>query len=343
MTAKKFFKSAAFKSVAALLIIVIAAGAILAVCNDLLFVSPLERRNRMFAKIYGGDVTEQETLLSDEAPDVVYPDGTARQAYLMSDGSYIVQSTGTGGYSGGTITVWVIFECDGAEDDGLTLTGIARVVYESNVKQSYISRFTEADYAQFTVHDGKIAEGLFFGDDIEVVKTGASAPFTFAALTNAVNVALRYLREEVIGTVERTAYRYEEYVNLNDVTAEVNAGEKEISYRIKTKGNSPAKAFEISVTVTNGAITDYKIVTNGSTNETYASYMPEEMKDGSYFIGKNKAQIEALLTGEGALAEGVYGPNPPKQSATRSVESCVRAAAFAVCNFERILAEGGIA
>ena len=334
MTAKQFFKSTAFKSVSVLLAIVLIAGALLAILNDVLYVTPTERRNRVFAKIYGGDVTEREVLLGENDAPISYTGGEVSQAYFMSDGSYAVQATGKGGFSGGSITVWVIFSCTGELGQGnLALEGIEKVVYESNVNQSYINRFTSENYNLFTLHDGELKEGLYFGDDIEVIKTGASAPFTFAALTNAVNASLRYFREELAGEIEENPYEYAGYINLNASTW--TAGENKVEYALTVKANSAAREFIIAVTVEEGQITAYEIVENGSTSG-YANNMPDNVKDGTLFVGKKKEEILALLTDGGALSEA---GDLLKTGATRSTESCVRAAAFAVANYGRILTE----
>ena len=46
MTVKEFFKSNAFKSLAVLICIVLVAGLLLAIFNDLLYISDEERRSR---------------------------------------------------------------------------------------------------------------------------------------------------------------------------------------------------------------------------------------------------------------------------------------------------------
>ena len=60
MTVKAFFKSNAFKSLAVLIAIVLVAGALLAICNDLLYISDEERLARSLSKIYGKEVTAEE-------------------------------------------------------------------------------------------------------------------------------------------------------------------------------------------------------------------------------------------------------------------------------------------
>ncbi|MDE6274333.1 MAG: hypothetical protein K2L87_04725, partial [Clostridiales bacterium] len=195
MTVKQFFKSAAFKSLAVLLSIVIIAGALLAIFNDLLKVSDEEKFNRSLQKIYGGNAAVKTTVLASDAESVKIDGHTVNQAYLMDDGNYLIQATGTGGWQNGTITVWVIMSCDGSKEaNNLKWNGIERVVYESNDKQSYISRFTDEDYALFAAHNTDLTAGKLFGDGITVAKTGASSPFTFASLTGAVNAAVNYFK-----------------------------------------------------------------------------------------------------------------------------------------------------
>ena len=63
MTVKEFFKSTAFKSLAVLLTIVILAGGLLAIFNDVLYVSEEEKFERSIAKIYGDSgASVKETL-----------------------------------------------------------------------------------------------------------------------------------------------------------------------------------------------------------------------------------------------------------------------------------------
>ena len=89
MKVKEFFKSTAFKSLVVLLSIVIIAGALLAIFNDLLHVSDQEKFERIIKKIYGGNASVEKTLeIADE--DKTYSYGEVNAAYLMSDGNYLV-------------------------------------------------------------------------------------------------------------------------------------------------------------------------------------------------------------------------------------------------------------
>ena len=67
MTVKQFFKSAAFKSLTVLLAIVIVAGALLAIFNDLLKVTDEEKFKRSLQKIYGGNAEVKTTILASDA------------------------------------------------------------------------------------------------------------------------------------------------------------------------------------------------------------------------------------------------------------------------------------
>lgn len=204
MTVKAFFKSNAFKSLAVLIAIVLVAGALLAICNDLLYISDEERLARSLSKIYGKEVTAEEVELTDEERSYTY--GTVDAVYYIhDDGNYLFQTTGKGGYSNGngTVTVWTIVTCTGTREEGnLALTGIEKVVYDSNEGQSYIGTLTDRFYAAFAEQDARVAEGGYFtttagSDDIYNIATGASGSSNAAC--NAVNTALACFRTVFMG------------------------------------------------------------------------------------------------------------------------------------------------
>lgn len=202
MTVKAFFKSNAFKSLAVLIAIVLVAGALLAICNDLLYISDEERLARSLSKIYGKEVTAEEVELTDEERSYTY--GTVDAVYYIhDDGNYLFQTTGEGGYSNGTVTVWTIVTCTGTREEGnLALTGIEKVVYDSNEGQSYIGTLTDRFYAAFAEQDVLVAEGGYFtttagSDDIYNIATGASGSSNAAC--NAVNTALACFRTVFMG------------------------------------------------------------------------------------------------------------------------------------------------
>ena len=202
MTVKAFFKSNAFKSLAVLIAIVLVAGALLAICNDLLYISDEERLARSLSKIYGKEVTAEEIELTDEERSYTY--GTVDAVYYIhDDGNYLFQTTGEGGYSNGTVTVWTIVTCTGTREEGnLALTGIEKVVYDSNEGQSYIGTLTDRFYAASAEQDALVAEGGYFtttagSDDIYNIASGASGSSNAAC--NAVNTALACFRTVFMG------------------------------------------------------------------------------------------------------------------------------------------------
>ena len=202
MTVKAFFKSNAFKSLAVLIAIVLVAGALLAICNDLLYISDEERLARSLSKIYGKEVTAEGVELTDEERSYTY--GTVDAVYYIhDDGNYLFQTTGEGGYSNGTVTVWTIVTCTGTREEGnLALTGIEKVVYDSNEGQSYIGTLTDRFYAAFAEQDALVAEGGYFtttagSDDIYNIASGASESSNAAC--NAVNTALACFRTVFMG------------------------------------------------------------------------------------------------------------------------------------------------
>lgn len=204
MTVKAFFKSNAFKSLAVLIAIVLVAGALLAICNDLLYISDEERLARSLSKIYGKEVTAEEVELTDEERSYTY--GTVDAVYYVhDDGNYLFQTTGKGGYSNGngTVTVWTIVTCTGTREEGnLALTGIEKVVYDSNEGQSFISTLGDSFYAAFAEQDERVAEGGYFtttagSDDIYNIASGASESSNAAC--NAVNTALACFRTVFMG------------------------------------------------------------------------------------------------------------------------------------------------
>mgnify|MGYP001851403088 FL=1 len=204
MTVKEFFKSSAFRSLAVLIAIVLVAGVLLAICNDIFFVSDEERFARSIAKIYGAEVETQEIELTDAQK--TYNNGQVEEAYLvLDDGNYLLHTTGYGGYSGGsgTVTLWVVIGCDTSEDGSPQLTGIEKVVYDSNDRQTLMSNFNTKYYEYFTSQNEAIASGGYFtaikgsSDPLNNIVAGASQ--TSKAMVNAVNTALACFRTVISG------------------------------------------------------------------------------------------------------------------------------------------------
>ena len=186
MTVKQFFKSQAFKCIIVLLVIALIAGGLLAILNDVLYVTEEERTMRAIEKVYGEEMRYEE--LSFEADKLANDYGTLSKIYLLENGNYLVQATGGNGYKGGTITVWVVLTVkDGA------FNGIEKVVLESYEKQTLMSKLT---YDVYSAHNDEITGDVYFttgGDGIKVLISGAT--LSTNALNNAVDCALQFARE----------------------------------------------------------------------------------------------------------------------------------------------------
>ena len=260
-----------------------------------------------------------------------YTGGSINSAYYIEDdGNYLVNATGTGGFSGGTVTCWVVV----VMDEG-SVKGVDRVVIDSNSGQSYINRVNNDDVlSQF---EGDFAEG----EDVSAW-TGTGATMSLTAIAGAINTALTFVRNELSAdsTPDPLAgYQYTDYINgyLTTFTADGN----NVNYRIVTTAYAPAQAFTIDITVgSGGVISDYEIITNGSTADRYIEAMPENVKDGSLYIGKDADAILSILSDNGISPDGVFEDGADGNlhtGATRSNSLCTYAALFAAANYELAL------
>jgi len=312
-------------------------GLCLALMGSALFpITDAEREAQTVSALYGKNVPFQEIKMTENVSRF----GTAEKAYALEGGDLLILATGKGGYKDGTVSVWTVLACTGSLKDGtLELHGVKSVTPQSDLKQSFLVHVKKKFYREFTLHDKEVLAGKYFAAEAgpgEISNLSTGATLSSAAACNAVNAALVWF-ENYTGKNKPQKYAFGEFIDLAASAATVNG--TAVSYRLSVKGNSPARAFVISVTVSDGAITQYTIETNGSTADKYAALMPQEVKDGSLFCNKTETQIRELLGENGALspASGLL-----ETGATRSTESAVRAAAFAVCNYALVLEEGGI-
>lgn len=322
----------------ALLYFVIAAAAISILCATALRVDREEREIRAVEFIYGAGADGIEIPVDKTFSESAY--GAAEQAYLLKDGNYLIQSTGYNGFKNGTVTLWTALACTGNAADGtLIFHGIKNVTMDSSRKQSYIFRVKNAFYSEFTLHDEEVLQGKRFSAsrDGNIYNLAAGASHSSAAINNAVNAALVWFERQILQKEQGEKYAFETFIDLEKTSALVS--ENNIEYRIVTKPNSPARAFTLSIRVKDCVITAYEIIENGSTSDKYTSLMPQKVKDGTLFIGKSRESVLSLLTEDGALSGA---DKTLETGATRSTLSCVRAAAFALSNYELILHEGEI-
>ena len=260
-----------------------------------------------------------------------YTGGNINSAYYIEDdGNYLVNATGTGGFSGGTVTCWVVINMN----DG-TVSGVGKVVIDSNSGQSYISRVNkDSVLSQF--------EGEFEEGEEASAWTGTGATMSLTAITGAVNTALSFAREELASNTNPdplAGYEYTDYINgyLTTVTTDGS----NVNYRVVTSAFAPAQSFTIDITVgTGGVISDYEIITNGSTADRYIEAMPENVKDGSLYIGKDADAILSILSDNGISSDGVFEDGTDGNlhtGATYSNSLCTYAALFAAANYDYAL------
>ena len=166
----------AVKAVAVLVVICLVCGALLALCNDLLYIDDDTRLSRSMQKIYPEFELDKE-LAVDASVTSDY--GKVNKVYLSKDGTYIIEALGVGGYQGGTVTLYVVIGSD-AKIKGWAV--------KENDKQSYIDRVPASAGTTWYV-------GMDISSDLPLVMTGATVVATSTAINNAVNMAAYYCRK----------------------------------------------------------------------------------------------------------------------------------------------------
>ena len=343
MTLKEFFKSTAFKCIIVLLAIVLICGILLTICNTLFEVTDEERAERdrqslleNIVSIYGSE-TDIEVVDTTDL-ETEFSNGTISSVYLTSDGNYIVNATGTGGFSSGTVTCWVVvLMTDGA------VSGIGNVTIASNTSQSWINKVPDEALEYFGEnYESYESNGSFAVSDIRSEGLTGGATYSTTAIVNAVNTALEFVRSQLAGEeiIDKYAdFVYTDYIDTNSTNYEVDGST--VTYSIVTTNYGYAGAFSITVVVgENGVISAYEITENGSTYN-FNQYMDESILDGTMFVGKNANDISAIFS---ASSEGTFDIDDLTDSSlstgsTYSNFLCVYAALFATSNYD--IAVGG--
>lgn len=160
--------------IAVLVVICLVCGALLALCNDLLYIDDATRLSRSMQKVYKDFDLDKELKVES----VTAPYGKVNKVYLSKDGTYVIEALGVGGYQGGTVTLYVVIGAD-AKIKGWAV--------KENDKQSYIDRVPSS--AGTTWYVGKEVS-----DELPLVMTGATVVATSTAINNAVNMAAYYAR-----------------------------------------------------------------------------------------------------------------------------------------------------
>ena len=319
MSVKQFFKSTTLKCLLTLLCVLLVSGIFLTVMNSLLKVTDQEKFDRAINKIYGKSVTTEKVAVAQYNSDA-----TIDEAYkVLDDGNYLIKATGKGGFDNGTVTCWVVVVVEKGK-----ITGINKVVIDSNKSQSYISNINDKFLNGF-----KNYTGAKFDPEVGFVKTGAT--FSAGAICNAVNGAIDYVNSHWLGNVTENKFEgflFTEYIDT-DVTDYTIDEDGNVVFAIKTKKYPEANGFKVNIVVgADGRIVSYEIVENGSTGG-FGNSMNPSIVDGTLFVGKDIADIKALLN------DGITFPSGSnedlKTGATKSNYLCVCAAAFATANYKQ--------
>ena len=330
---KSFIKSASFKSIIVLLCTLLVSGIFLTFANALLKVSDQEKFDRAISKIYGGPV-ETEAVTYDPKIATLETANILEAYTVKSDGNYIIKVEGTGGFSGGSVTCWVVVNVANK-----AVTNVGNVVIDSNVNQSYIGRISNDYLASF---NGNYVANKPFSTENGYVVAGAS--YTSGAICNAVNGATTFVNTVLGGGVveETTPYdefEYTQYINKKDTTH--SFGDGVMTYNIVTKSNQNAMKFTLTVSVgTDKTISSIAITKNGST-EGFDAYMKADLIDS--LIGKTadeiKTMIGTLLNDEGKYNSGAEnGSGTLNTGATQSNFLVAYSALFATANYDKALA-----
>ena len=191
MTQVKSKKSLNPSVLAVLVLVVIAlvSGGLLAILNDLLYVSEEERTNRSLNKVYASESFTELEIDADYASNAAY--GEIVYLYEAADGTIIISARGQKGWKGQSEIVMAV-------NNG-TIVNMIVGDYGGDDKTTSI----DADYLkQYT--GMKVTEDLKFTVSGEAgavdVSSGASATHTMGSICSAANMAVYYLvNSDVMG------------------------------------------------------------------------------------------------------------------------------------------------
>ena len=198
----KVISSTWFKCISVLLTIALIAGGLLAILNDVLYVSPSERTMRAIEKIYGEE-KEYSVVLDVDGTDeskknpVVCSDyGVIEKIFTVGDISsqsfdILFRATGNHGYKEGTITLWIKVSVNSGN------YRIDKTILETFTKQTLMSKL--GDY--YGTFDDDIIGKYYSPKEKDKDKTNiiyapvSGATKSATATCNAVNCVIYYLTE----------------------------------------------------------------------------------------------------------------------------------------------------
>lgn len=172
----------AVKAIAVLVCICLVCGILLALCNDLFYVSDEVRADRALQKIYP-DFKNDDSFAGLDSSKASTPYGNVLSVKKSTDGAYVIEAISSGiGFSNGTVTVYVAVS--GGQDPKIVGWAI-----KENVGQSFIGNISASHQKKW-----------FIGNSITVVNPenpegsglGSGATHTENAIGFAINAASYY-------------------------------------------------------------------------------------------------------------------------------------------------------
>ena len=150
-----------------------------------------QKLNAQMSEIYGEEITVETVSLDGFTTTV--ENGTVNTVYkVVGTDNYIVNATGTGGFSNGTVTAWIVVKTAGG-----AVTEIGNMIIESNVGQSYMDRLDQNDLDYFK---GVAVNGDFTveGWQNDTLHGGATVEYTMTAIVNSVNAAKNFVTANLL-------------------------------------------------------------------------------------------------------------------------------------------------
>lgn len=187
MTSAKKSLNPSVLAVLVLMVIALVSGGLLAILNDLLFVSEEERTARSLNKVYASESFTELEIDADYASNADY--GEIVYLYEAADGTIIISARGQKGWKGRSEIVMAV-------NNG-TIVNMIVSTYGGDDKK------TSADYLkQYT--GMQVTADLKFTVSGEAgavdVSSGASAKATMGSICSAANMAVYYLvNSDVMG------------------------------------------------------------------------------------------------------------------------------------------------
>lgn len=172
------------KIVSVLLAICIVCGVLLALCNDLLYIDDETKFNRAMQKVYPDfkrDTSFDETPVAG-AKDLAGV-GSVSKVYRSIDGTYVVEAIGYGGFSSGTVTMYVAI---GGTTPNVKIKALG---ITANVGQSWVAKVD-----QKSLNNAYVGKNI---QDVSAITLGGNykiggTTYTSTAVLNSVKAAANY-------------------------------------------------------------------------------------------------------------------------------------------------------